>query len=153
MDLIPYSQWAPISVLEVMRLLTGAPFKWGLAGGHAIEQFLGKTVREHVDIDVLVLRDEQHPMQRWLTPDWRLYAADPPGSLRPWKQDEHLCFGIHDVWAHRNEVQSWQLQIMFMETEGSRWYNRRNPKVGGNLEELIVLYNGVPCIRVEVQLL
>ena len=150
---IPFDQWAPITVPEVVHQFAGAPFKWGLAGGHAIEQFLGRTVREHKDIDVLVLRQDQLLLQRWLTPDWQLFAADPPGLLRQWQPDEYLHIGIHDVWAHRKGIQFWQLQIMLMETEGNRWYSRRDPRVGGNSDQLIVLYGSVPCIRVEVQLL
>jgi len=42
-----------------MRLLEYAPFTWGLAGGYAIEQFVGQPIRSHGDIDVLVFRDNQ----------------------------------------------------------------------------------------------
>jgi hypothetical protein len=87
--LFPFTAWAPLSVAEVVRLFTDAPFAWGLAGGYAVEQFLGTSIREHSDIDVAVYRDEQHRLQRRLT-GWHLYAADPPGTLRQWRADELL---------------------------------------------------------------
>ena len=80
---IPFSQWKPLSVKELTKLFANAPFLWGLAGGHAVEQFVGTRVRDHGDIDVIVYRDQQLEVQRWLS-DWHLYAAEPPGSLRPW---------------------------------------------------------------------
>ena len=149
---IPYDQWQPLSVTEIKQLFAGAPFAWGLAGGHAIEQFLGKSIREHGDIDVVVFRDHQRELQLWLD-GWQLYAADLPKQLRPWITDEYLPFGIHDIWCHKTGSRSWQLQIMFAEAEGNEWFSRRNPLIRGGREGLFATYNGIPCIKVEVQLL
>lgn len=86
---IPYGNWQPLSLADVMQVFADAPFTWGLAGGYAVEQFLGTAIREHGDTDVVVYRDEQLQVQGWL-PDWLLYAADPPGTLRPWTDKEYL---------------------------------------------------------------
>jgi len=75
---IPYSTWQPLSLADLMQVFASAPFTWGVAGGYAVEQFLGASIREHSDVDVVVYRDEQPQVQRWLA-DWQLYAADPPG--------------------------------------------------------------------------
>jgi hypothetical protein len=150
---IPYHRWQPLSIAEVTHVFEGAPFVWGLAGGYAIEQFIGRSIRDHSDIDVLVCRDNQLELQTWLDKDWTLYAADPPGSLRLWKRAEYLPQGIHDIWAHRTQCQSWQMQLMLMEVAENRWFSRRNHLIGGDRADLIVLYGGIPCVRVEVQLL
>ena len=149
---IPFTSWEAITVDQVLLLFTHAPFAWGLAGGHAIEQFLGKAIREHADIDIVVFRDEQLLLQRWLA-GWRLYAADPPGCLRPWEENEYLPFGIHDIWGHQLGAQAWQLQIMLNEVEGSEWFSRHDPHVRGLRSDLFVPYQSIPCVRVEVQLL
>jgi hypothetical protein len=149
---IPYSRWQPLSVGEVMRLFAGAPFVWALAGGHAVEQFVGKPIREHDDIDVLVFRVDQLHCQQWLA-GWDLFAADPPGTLRPWLSGEQLPIGIHDIWGHRVGSEAWELQLMLAETEGDEWFSRRSPLIRGWREDLFVNYNGLPCLRVEVQLL
>ena len=148
---IPFSHWQPLSVQELTQLFANAPFLWGLAGGYAVEQFVGKRVRDHGDIDVIVYRDQQLNVQRWLS-DWHLYAADPPRSLRPWAESEYLPYGIHDIWVHTG-VQAWQLQIMLTESEGDRWFRKRSRLIGGQRGDLIVAYRSVPCIRIEVQLL
>lgn len=149
---IPYSQWQPLSVREIKQIFAEAPFAWGLAGGYAIEQFLGRSIREHGDIDIVVFRDDQIRVQRWLA-GWQLCAADPPKQLHPWVVDEYLPFGIHDIWGHKISAGSWQLQVMLAEVEGGEWFSRRNHHIRGRREELFTNYNDMPCIRVEVQLL
>jgi len=149
---IPFNKWQPLSVTEIKQLFAQAPFAWGLAGGYAIEQFVGKPIREHGDTDIVVFRDNQIQVQRWLT-DWQLYAADPPGTLRPWLTEEYLPFGIHDIWCHQTDADSWQMQMMLAEVEGDEWFSRRNSRVRGQRADLFTNYNDMPCIKVEVQLL
>ena len=148
----PYTLWRPLSVAAVERLFRGAPFAWGLAGGYAVEQFLGKPIRAHDDIDIVVFRDDQRQLYHWLS-NWQLFAADPPGTLRPWTASEWLAFGVHDVWAHRADAHAWQLQIMLLEANGDVWFSRRQPMIRGPRRDLLVTYHHTPCVRIEVQLL
>lgn len=148
---IPYSHWASLTPAEVAQLFTNAPFRWALAGGYAIEQFLGHAIRDHADIDVAVFRDDQLHLQGWLS-DWQLFAADPPGTLRQWHPGEYLPIGIHDIWGYRAGQDAWQLQLMLLEAEGERWFSRRDRRIGGQRTDLIVDYGGFPAIRVDVQL-
>lgn len=149
---IPLDRWQPLSVKEVCDLFDGAPFQWAVAGGYAIELFLGRSIRAHDDTDVLIFRDEQHQSQQWLS-DWRLYAADPPGTLRLWNAGEYLPAGINDVWMHHPSVEAWQFQFMISEVEGEDWVSKRSPLIRGKRGDLITTYKGVPCLRAEVQLL
>jgi hypothetical protein len=143
--------WAPLSVAEVVERFAGAPFVWGLAGGYAIEQFVGRPLRAHSDIDIVVFREDQLALQGWLR-GWRLFAADPPGALRPWSPGEMLPYGVHDIWCLMEGASAWQLQVMLMEAEGDVWFSRRDRRVRGPRSELIVPCGGLPCLRVEVQL-
>lgn len=148
----PYTLWNALSVVEVEHLFRDAPFAWGLAGGYAIEYFLGHSIRQHDDIDIVVFREEQRQLYQWLS-DWRLFAADPPGTLRLWDATEWLAFGIHDIWAHHNTAKAWQLQIMLLEADGDEWFSRRHPMIRGSRHDLLVNYHQMSCVRVEVQLL
>ncbi|MBA3870086.1 MAG: amino acid transporter [Anaerolineae bacterium] len=149
---IPYEQWQPLSVVEVITLFAEAPFQWGLAGGYAVEQFLGINFRSHGDMDVTIYRDEQLKAQSWLS-GWELYAADPPGTLRKWTANEYLPIGIHDIWGHKIASTAWQFQFMLAEVDGDEWVSRRSSKIRGKRNDLIVKYNDLPCIRIEVQLM
>lgn len=148
---LPSSRWTPLTVTEVGQRFASAPFTWGIAGGYAIEQFVGRPIRAHDDMDIIVFRDEQLLVQRWLS-GWQLYAADPPGTLRPWHAGEQLAYGIHDIWGHERQSDAWQLQIMLIETEDDEWFSRRDRRVRGSRNDLIVSYGDLPCLRVEVQL-
>jgi len=148
----PYTLWEPLAVTQVQQLFRDAPFAWGLAGGYAIEQFLGTSIRPHADIDIVVFRDDQRHLYDWLS-GWRLFAADPPGTLRVWNAAEWLAFGIHDIWAHQLDAKAWQLQIMLQEADGDEWFSRRQPMIRGPRQDLLVPYHQLACVRVEVQLL
>lgn len=149
---IPYDKWSPLSVEDIVTTFANAPFKWCLAGGYGVEQFLGSPIRPHSDIDIAVYRDEQLSVQRWLN-GWRLYAADPPGTMRTWDDAEYLPYGIHDIWGCQIGSEVWQLQIMLVEVEDDQWFSRHNSMIRGKREDLIAVYNGVPCMRIEVQLM
>jgi hypothetical protein len=146
-----FDQWSPMTVAAVAQCFEQAPFRWGLAGGYAVEQFLGFPLRKHSDIDIIVFRADQQRLQQWLV-GWNLFAADPPGKLRPWNPSEWLSVGVHDIWGYADGATAWQLQIMLLESEGDEWVSRRNPALRGSRDELIVAYHGLPCLRVEVQL-
>ncbi|MDQ6832413.1 MAG: amino acid transporter [Chloroflexota bacterium] len=149
---IPYDRWQPLSVAEVAHLFARAPFTWGLGGGYAVEQFLGTPLRTHGDIDVVVYRDEQLLLHRWLV-GWHLYAANPPATLRRWEADDYLPLGIHDIWGYRSGAHAWQMQIMLAEVAGDEWFSRRSRLIRGPRHELMVAYHGIPSVRIEVQLL
>ena len=150
--IIRFDRWQPISVASLTDLFQNAPFSWCLAGGYAVEQFLGRLLRPHGDIDLVAFRDEQLALQDWLK-GWQLYAAHKPGALRKWQPDEYLPYGIHDIWGHQKDSMAWQLQIMLQEVEGDRWFCRRNHAVGGLREEFVRHYNQIPCIRIDIQLM
>ena len=149
--LILEDRWQPLTLEQGTALFEDAPFTWALAGGYCVEQFVGHRFREHEDIDIVVFRDQQLDLQTWLV-DWQLYAADPPGTLRPWLAGESLPFGVHDIWGHRPDSAVWQLQLMLTESDGEQWFYRQDRDICGRRDDLIVNYNGLPCVRIEVQL-
>jgi aminoglycoside-2''-adenylyltransferase len=151
-DLDVASPWKPLPLAELVELMRGALFFWCLAGGHAIAHVLGRSYRQHGDIDIVVLRPDQLQVQNWFSA-WRLYAADPPGTFKPWKAHEVLPRGVHDVWCHRDESPAWELQIMIQESDGDSWYFRRDARVRGSISALATDVRGVPCLRMDLQLL
>ncbi len=148
---IPDHRWQPLSAAEAAALFCQAPFAWAFGGGYAIEHFVGHNFRPHEDVDIMIFRDQHLMTQQWLD-GWLLYAADPPGTLRPWQPDEVLPFGVHDIWAHQPESDAWQFQFLVAEVDGNEWFFRKNPLIRGPRAQLIQTYAGQPCVRIEVQL-
>ncbi|MBO0839636.1 MAG: amino acid transporter [Sciscionella sp.] len=125
---------------------------WWIAGGYAIELAVGRPIREHADIDVLVLRRDHLAVQDVLA-GWQWWAADPPGVLRPWRLDEQLPVDVHDVWCRPAADQPWRVQFMVDETSGENWIARRNPDVRRPITSLgDTSDDGIPFLRPEIQL-
>lgn len=127
--------WDPLPLSVVADLMARTERPWLIAGGHAIDLFVGRTTREHADIDVLLLRRDQQAVHEVL-PGWETFAADPPGQLRPWPAGEILPDGVHDIWCRPDPGSPWQLQFMLDEAEGDLWVSRRNAQVRRPLGEL-----------------
>ncbi len=145
--------WRPLGVAEVAALFAGFLAPWWIAGGWALDLFLGRQTRDHGDTDVLVLRRDQLAVQAVLA-GWDLHAADPPGRLRPWRHGEWLTAPIHDIWCRPAADAPWALQLMLAESEADHWIFRREPAIGGPLAQLTCrTADGISFLAPEVQLL
>jgi hypothetical protein len=138
--------------MEVAALFSRCASPWWIAGGHAIELAAGRTLREHVDIDVLLLRRDQQAAQTVLA-GWEWWAAGPPGILRPWAPGETLRAAVHDIWCRGAGDQPWRIQLMLDECDGKIWVSRRNPGLRRAIASIgTVAENGVPYLAPEIQL-
>ncbi len=123
-----------------------------MSGGYAIELAVGRSYREHADVDITVLRRDQQVM-RALLADWDVHAADPPGTLRPWPVGEVLPDHVHDIWVREHPGGPWRFQVMLDEADGEKWVYRRDPRIRRPLSTLTITDNGIARIAPEVQLL
>ncbi|WP_370421892.1 amino acid transporter [Streptomyces sp. QH1-20] len=147
-------RWAPDRPGGVAAVFAEADFPWWIAGGYAIELAVGRDLRPHGDVDVLVLRRDQ-ARARDLLADWDLYVADPPGQgkLRPWRPAETLRSPLHDIWCRRAAEAPWSMQLMLDEAEGTQWVSRRSPEIRLPVSRLGRMSDtGVPHLAPEVQL-
>jgi hypothetical protein len=148
----PWGMWDPAPLTEVVALFSGAGVRWWVAGGLAIELAVGRTLRKHGDIDILMLRDDHLAVQRVL-PTWQWWAADPPGRLRPWGRGEVLPVGVHDIWCRPGREQPWRIQVMLDESESQDWVSRRDARVRRPIATLgLTSADGIPYLAPEVQL-
>jgi hypothetical protein len=126
--------WNPLSLAELSALLSGADFPWWLAGSLAIEAFVGRPLREHGDIDVLVFRRDQQAMRRLLR-GWDCRMAG-EGRFQPWNEGEDVPPGVHDLWCRRTAGEHWNLQVMLDEAEGATWRSRRDRRITRSIVDL-----------------
>jgi hypothetical protein len=122
--------WAPLTPRDVCALFIGVEdqVSWWIAGGYAIELFVGRPLREHGDIDVLMLRRDQHRIHDVLD-GWDIHAAGPPGQLRRWPSGETLPEAVHDIWCRETPDGPWRFQVMLDESDGTLWRSRVNSQV------------------------
>lgn len=69
--------------------MSGVGAWWAVAGGWAIDLWLGMHTREHHDVEVVIRRCDQRHVLAVLSQRWELWCLDPPGSgWRTWDGHE-----------------------------------------------------------------
>ncbi|MBV8561976.1 MAG: amino acid transporter [Actinobacteria bacterium] len=143
--------WAPLAPAEAAELLAGLDASWWIAGGWAIDLYLGGGLREHADLDVAVLRDDATAVAAHLA-GWDLHAVTAPGELTSWDGSpppEH----VHGLWARPTPASPWAFELLLEEHEGDRWVYRRDPRVSLPLADFGAVRDGLPLVAPEVALL
>jgi hypothetical protein len=127
---------------------------WYIAGGWAVDLFLGRQTRMHQDIEVAVLRRDQRPLQRvfdgWT---WTKVVPGLQGGARTvWREQEWLELPTHELCAraHNGEL----VEVLLQEADDAAWRFRREPAVTKPLSELgLRSALGIPILAPEVVLL
>ena len=145
--------WEPLQPADLAPLLNGLPMPWWICGGWALDLFLGRETRRHDDLDVAVLRRDQHVLCRHLG-DWDLRYATPEHALEPW-EGEHLEPPIDGIWARRSSGANapWTCEFLLNEDSDGDWIFRREEGVTRSLDEVGAERKGVPFLRAEIVLL
>jgi hypothetical protein len=148
--------WDAIAPHHLPAVLAGVGVPWWVAGGWAIDLFAGTAARRHTDLDVLVLRRDQHAVRQHLAAEWPLFAtgAGTADGLTEWPAGVTLEEGSNSVWAAHPDLCAWAFEIVLMDTDGERWAFRRDRRIGGAITEIgWVTRTGLPVLRPEIQLL
>jgi hypothetical protein len=145
--------WDPLGVGEATRLFAGAPFRWWVTGGHALELHLGTSWRRHADLDIGIRRSDAVLLHGWLA-GWDLQiGAD--GRLTPW-QGEPLSASRNqnNIWCRPVQTDDWQLDVVVGAGTDERWIYRRDEAIARPWDDaLLQTADGVPYLAPELQLL
>ena len=138
---------------DAERVLAGAPFRWWIAGGWALDLFAGAPIRPRKDVDIAVLRDEQHRLRAHL-PEWRFEVAVSDRTLVEWLPGTRLDAPLHEIWASPAAGGSLALEFLINESAGDQWLYRRDRRVSYSLATLTASRAGdVPVLPPEIVLL
>ena len=147
-----FGPWQPLSLEETAWLFAGLGAPWWVAGGWAIDLFLGRQTRDHADVDLSILRGDQ-PRLRALLPDWDIQVAH-DGTLIPWQPGDWLTAPRHQFWARPRPELAWALEFLLEDHEDGRWLYRRDHRVWLPLERFgRETADGLPYVCPEVALL
>jgi len=137
-------------VLEVASLMRGFPRPWYIAGGWAIDLFLGHETRAHDDIDIAILRKDQAELRSHLA-TWA-FEKVVDGNRVPWAEGERLDPPVHEV--HATSATQAPIGFLFNESSGATWRFRRNPVITRSLDHIGMQTSaGVPFLVPEIVLL
>ena len=70
---------------------------WFVAGGWALDLFIGAQHRSHSDVDIAIFREDQVHLASTF-PGWHFEKAE-NRTLKPWNPDEFLALPVHEVHA------------------------------------------------------
>ena len=123
---------------------------WGIAGGWAIDLFIGKETRPHSDVEVAIFREDQHMLKKVL-PDWSFEKAV-NGEFISWNE-EWLELPVHEI--HGIHKQSGErLEVLLNEMKDGEWIFRRESSISFPESSLFLHSNeGIPYLHPAVVLL
>lgn len=84
-------------VLEVAGVLREFRRPWFVAGGWAIDLFLGRMTRAHEDVDVAIFREDQLDLQDFLR--GCRFTKIARGRRELWNERERLDAPVHEIHA------------------------------------------------------
>jgi hypothetical protein len=147
----------PLHPHEILSILGSAPFQWWIAGGWALDLFLGKQTRPHFDTDIAMARRDQLAAQLYLN-EWEFFSTkrDEKGDivLRKWKTREILGQEYPGVWARKPGKDLWRFEFLFHEISDQTWTFRHDDSVKHPLVKIGgVSPENIPYLLPEIALL
>lgn len=144
--------WEPLAPAEVGEPLKDVGARWWIAGGWAIDLFLGRQTRPHGDTDIEIARHDL-PIIAGALENWDLRLAS-NGRLYRWEPEDDVPEAVHSLWGRSSASDAWQLQIMLADIEAGRWRYRRDTRIELPIDELgWTTSAGIPVLQPQVQLL
>jgi len=118
----------PLKVAAIMR-----DFKpsWFVAGGWAIDLYLGKITRPHEDIEIAIFRQDQDALHDYL--DAWVWQKVVNGERSVWHRGELLEPPIHELYCLNETADPKQFEVLLNESNENEWVYRRNEKVRRSL--------------------
>ena len=144
--------WNPLSVEEIADRFGAIDVDWWIAGGRAIDLYLGWETRPHEDIDVEMFRTDREILFD-VFPGWDLHVVS-EGALVPWNPGDGLAPAVFGVWGRPSTDDDWAVEVMLADGGADEWRFRRDPTIRMPRSRLTgMTRSGIPFCAPEVQLL
>jgi uncharacterized protein (DUF952 family) len=147
---------------RAVEAMAGFAHPWWVAGGWALDLFLGRKTRPHADLEISVLAADQEALFEHLR-GWDLRLAAPGATLPAW-DGSTIPPPFHQVWARRGSgrpsspaefaADPTMVGFLLEQSTTGRWAYRRHPAVTRPPEEVgTTTSDGVAFVRPEIALL
>jgi hypothetical protein len=140
---------------QVAHLMQDFRAPWYIAGGWAVDLFVGQVTRAHGDIEIVIFRRDQLQIQNYLA-GWTMQYVVPPagsGTAETWQLGQRLEQPIHEIHAIRSAGEPAQLEILLDEVQGDEWVYRRNPVITRPFALASLTASEMPVLSPEIVLL
>ncbi len=150
----PYeSKWQAWRPEEVARLLAALRVPWYVAGGWALELFLGGGHREHDDLEIAAPNSRFDEVVGALG-GLEIFLITDRTEATPLAEARGRFFDTHQTWVREPATGFWRFDVFREPSDGDTWICRREPKLRMPYARLIEWTDdGIPHGRPEVILL
>jgi hypothetical protein len=124
---------------------------WAVAGGWAIDCFIGSETRTHADLDIAVLRRDAQRIRQHLV-GWDLHVVASPGRLEEWNGSLHDK-SDNQLWCRPSPTEPWAFELLFNDSRGRDWLFRRNHSIRKPLDAIAGRTQNIPYLIPEIVLL
>src|SRR6185312_7073893 len=132
-------------------LMEGFEAPWCVAGGWALDLFLGRATRDHGDVELAVFRQDQSLIHSQF-PGWTLTVSI-NGRREPWKPTNRLELPVHEIHAYSPDEPPEGIELLLNERDPENWVFRRDPGITSPFELAILESEfGVPVLSPEIVL-
>ena len=136
----------------LLPLMRGFKAPWCVAGGWALDLFLGQVTRPHDDLELATFREDQGLLRHYLR-EWK-FQKIVDGRLNAWSADEALKIPVHEIHAHSIKNPRLSLEFLLNERSVDEWLYRRDGRVRMPLEQAILRgMHGLPVLCPAIVLL
>ncbi len=137
---------------KIAALMQNFQSDWFIAGGWAIDLYLGKISRPHADIEIAIFRRDQIFLQSYLN-GWLLKKAE-NAKLSTWNRNEFLELPVHAIHCFHETSAPQNFEVLLNESNADEWIYRRNGRVTKSLTEIYSMTDsGIRFLRPEIVLL
>lgn len=135
---------------RIASLMDGFNRPWFIAGGWAIDLYLGEETRKHEDLEISIFRKDQGALKSYLH-QWEIKNAV-QGQLLSWN-GEFLEQPVHELHAtHKTEGSA--MEILLNESDAGQWRFRRDERISAPLHSINQwTQGGIPYLSPEIVLL
>lgn len=142
----------PRELATAAALMRDFPAPWCIAGGWALDLFLGRLTRAHADVDLALFREDQVHLHEHLA-GWK-FRKLVKGVFTSWPATEWLSSPVHEVHAQSPDDPNVTLEFLLNDRVGEQWVFRRAPTVRCPARHVIIASSaGFPVLCPAVVLL
>jgi Aminoglycoside-2''-adenylyltransferase len=119
--------WHALEPAAARHVMSAVDVPWWIAGGWAIDLFVGAQTRAHKDLDIGLPRVEA-PRVVAALPGWEFFEAK-DRSLSRLAPGTSPRGAVNCLWGRRVGEPHWELELILDESDGKDWIFRRDPSI------------------------
>jgi Aminoglycoside-2''-adenylyltransferase len=151
-ELPDHESWRPLTPHEAVALLSVLRAPWWVAGGWALDLYLGNVTRAHKDLDIGVFRQDVAVVVAALS-GWEFFEAK-DGVLSRLALGAAPRAEVNSLWCKQANGAQWELELMLDQSDGEFWVFRRDARIRCPVSSAIRRNpEGIAYLAPEIQLL